>query len=178
MTKNQPLEITLLSSEIRKLRPSDIEADENEESLLKIDDFFDKNKGKSTIKILEDWIDKINKIGTNKGPSTMNFYPSDKTGDCKILCIGVATKKFGHGRHKDKPRIGFKGLIKDIICQWLNCQITHNTIIITSDWDSDAFEKEWKQIIDSYCSNSSKKVKIYQFLDSPVGSYLQKYPQA
>jgi hypothetical protein len=121
----------------------------------------------------------MNKIGGGQGPSSFNFYPSDRSGDCKESCIGVATKKFGHNRVEKKNRTGFEGLIKDIIGQWFRCSITRNTVILTIDWDEPVFEKEWKQIIDEYVAASArnKSVKIYHILDYPVGTYIQKYPR-
>ena len=131
----------------------------------------------SPVSILEDWIDEINKLGKGKGPSSFNFYPSEQDGKCHELCIGVATHKFGHNRDKNRNRTGFEGLMKDIIGQWLNCPITKNTILITTDWDDVAFIKQWIQILDNYTRDKNKKVKIYYFLNYPAGTYIQMYPR-
>ncbi len=177
MTPDETLKIELLSEEFQKLiRLDSSESDENERHLLRIDDFFKKNNKSSAKSNLEDWIDEMNKLGKGQGPSSLNFYPSEKGAVCHESCIGVATNPFGHNRDKNRNRTGFEGLMKDIIGHWFNCDNTRNTILITTDWSEDKFKNEWKQIIDSY-TNKNKKVKIYYFLDFPVGTYIQMYPR-
>ena len=177
MTPNETLKIELLSEEFHSLiRLDSTVSDEKEQHLLRIDDFFKKHPNGSTKSILEDWIDEMNNLGRGQGPSSFNFYPSEEGGGCHESCIGVATNPFGHNRDKNRNRTGFEGLMKDIIGQWFECDITRKTILITTDWSEEKFNNEWKQIIDSY-TNKNKKVKIYYFLDYPVGTYIQMYPR-
>jgi len=180
MSQNEQLKIDILSEELQFLRKSDSSvSDENEEHLLMIEEFFKKHKDGSAKSILEAWIDDMNKLGKGNGPSSFNFYPSEDGGVCHELCIGVATKKFGHNRVQNTNRTGFEGLIKDLIGQWFRCSITRNTVILTMDWDEQAFVKEWIQILNEYVAASprNKNVKIYHILDYPVGTYNQKYPR-
>lgn len=117
----------------------------------------------------------IDDINNNEVDDTFNFYPSDKTGVCHEFCLGIATRKFGHNATPDKNRTGFKGLIKNIIPYWFSCfEMNKTTIILTMDWDSEAFEKEWESIIDSYCAKG-KEVLILQILEKEK-AYLVKYP--
>lgn len=132
-----------------------------------------KPSAKEIKKFFEDLIDRINS-GKFAG-ADFNFYPSDKTSDCKNNCISIATKKFGHAYDSEKNRTGFKGLIKKLICYWLSCgRINEKTTIFTFDWDSDAFDKEWRGIIDHYCS-LGKKVIIYEIVEERA-EYIQIYP--
>jgi len=132
-----------------------------------------KPSAKEIKKFFEDLIDLINS-GKFAG-ADFNFYPSDKTSDCKNHCISIATKKFGHAYDSEKNRTGFKGLIKKLISYWLSCgRINEKTIIFTFDWDSDAFDKEWRGIIDHYCS-LGKKVIIYEIVEERA-EYIQIYP--
>jgi hypothetical protein len=107
----------------------------------------------------------------------MNFYPSASEVGCMEFCFAIATNKFGHEYKKDKKRTGFKGLIKELIKYWLSCSSTNKeTEIIVLDWDSEAFEKEWKGIVDHYCSKLSKQVRIYEIMESD-NSYVKRYGQ-
>ena len=131
-------------------------------------------KGKKFVKKdYENLIDELNK--NSDGPSTFNFYPSDKKGGCHEFCFGVATKKFGHSHDLEKNRTGFKGLIKEIIGYWLSCgNVNQTTIIHTLDWDEEAFEKDWEGIINKYKSKG-KEIKIYQIFEREGTSKLM-YP--
>jgi hypothetical protein len=180
MKQVETFNIEILGNEIQTIISKNFEKDlDNKEAhLIKLDDYIKNHKSKKSIKkILEDWIDELNNLSNENGPNSFNFYPSTRFGSCCSVCIGVATKKFGHNRDQDKPRTGFKGLIKEIIGQWLSCSNTNDTIIVTVDWDEEVFEKEWKPIIDRYTSNQNKNVKIYYFLANQVGYYLQQYPR-
>lgn len=177
MMPKETLSIEHLSEELQSLtRLNNSISEEMERFLLRIDDYFKKNPKGSAKSILEDWIDEMNRLGKGKGPASFNFYPSEEGGVCHESCIGVATNPFGHNRDKNRNRTGFEGLMKDIIGQWFECDITRNTILITTDWSEDKFKNEWKQIIDSY-TKKNKKVKIYYFLDFPAGTYIQMYPR-
>ena len=132
-----------------------------------------KSKPGTLKKELENIIDHINT--SSSGTTSFNFYPSDNSTDCKEYCLGIATKKFGHDRLKDKNRTGFKGLIKELVQYWLKCgRINQTTIIIVTDWDGEEFEKEWLDIINARVA-TGKTVKVYQILNNKT-SYLQHYP--
>ena len=132
-----------------------------------------KPTAKEIKKYFEDLIDKIN--AGKSGSGDFNFYPSDKYSACKNLCISIATKQFGHAYDKDKKRTGFKGLIKELICYWLSCgSINQKTIIFTFDWDSQAFDKKWRGIIDHYRS-LGKEVIIFEIIEERA-EYIQIYP--
>lgn len=144
--------------------------------MLDFEKFFKNKENQSTKKILEDWIDQINSLEDSKGPNSFNFYPSTNSASCCNLSVGVATKKFGWSREKDKFRTGFKGLIKNIIVHWFRCNNTQKTILITTDWDEDAFDDGWKQIIDDYVNGTGNIVEIYYLIKKPVGSSILIYP--
>jgi hypothetical protein len=142
------------------------------EIIPKIFGSVDTVNGKKFVKKdYENLIDQLNK--NSSGPSSFNFYPSDKDGACHKFCFGVATKKFGHSLEKN--RTGFKGLIKEIIGYWLTCgNINQTTIIHTLDWDEEAFEKDWEGILNKYKSNG-KEIKIYEIFEREGTSKL-RYP--
>jgi hypothetical protein len=175
MFKQETKSLEYLSKEIQSSIKS-LNINDEEESLLDFEKFFRNKENQSTKKILEDWIDQINSHEKGKGPNSFNFYPSKNSVSCCNLSIGVATKKFGWSREKDKCRTGFKGLIKDIIGHWFRCKNTNKTILLTTDWDKDAFEDGWKQIIDDYVDGTGNEVEIYYLLDKPVGSSILLYP--
>jgi hypothetical protein len=118
-------------------------------------------------KILEDIIDKNANGRGSQGK--MNFYPSPPPStSCMQLCIGIATKKFGHKRDEIKNRTGFKGLIIEIIEYWIGCGNTNNkTILFTTDWDNVVFNENWKGIVDKYKSQG-KEVKIFEVCDDKI----------
>ena len=118
-------------------------------------------------KILEDIIDKNANGRGSEGK--MNFYPSPPPStSCMKLCIGIATKKFGHKRDENKNRTGFKGLIIEIIEYWIGCgNINNKTILFTADWDNVVFNENWKGIVDKYKSQG-KEVKIFEVCDDKI----------
>jgi hypothetical protein len=132
-----------------------------------------KSKPGNLKKELENIIDNINTSFSS--PGNFNFYPSDSSTDCKEYCLGIATKKFGHDRLKDKNRTGFKGLIKELVQYWLECgRVNQTTVILVTDWDSGEFQKEWLDIINTRV-RTGKSVRIYEILNDKT-SYLQRYP--
>ena len=151
-----------------------------EEGQIKLFDIFEKIEDLKKhypklglAEILEILIDKNEDL--LGGNNSFNFYPSDKMTSCRTLCIGIATKKFGYDRVNGTNRTGFKGLIKSLIEYWFSCgDINKNTILLTEDWDEKNFEKEWKDIIDSY---KAKGKVIFIIQPFPNGSAYTWYPK-
>ena len=123
-------------------------------------------KNRTISKVLEDFID--NNSSTKSQPGTSDhFYPSlNKDGDCKEVCVGVATKSFGSKWDEDRLRTGFKGLMKEMIQYWENCgSINKTTILLTTEWRDVDFNNDWKDIVDNHV-NRGKKVIIIQVIQS------------
>ena len=104
--------------------------------------------------------------------SSINLYPSNYKGACHSFCLAIANKKF------DKPRkgldSGFKGIMLNLFAYWFSClDINDTTLILTSDWDNEIFENQYKEIIDSYTQTHNKKVYIIDA--GPTGFFL-RYP--
>jgi hypothetical protein len=139
----------------------------NDEHFFQLDQLLDKllndSHGGNIKDHLEGLIDSVNDGFSKNG--FMNFYPSNLKGGCHTFCLGVATKKFDYKRDKDRNRTGFKGLIKELIAYWFNCNVNQKTIILTTDWDNEAFEDGWKKIIDSYENNTRHEVEIYLMME-------------
>ena len=101
------------------------------------------------------------KLGKNGGDFNMNLFPSDHYGACQSFCLAIASKKF------DKPRkgleSGFKGLMLEMIAYWFSCiRINKQTLILTSCWDDEIFEENYKKIIDQYVQAQNKSVIIIE----------------
>lgn len=126
---------------------------------------------KSATELLEEIIDKLN--SSNNNESDLNFYPSDKSGNCKIKCLGIATKGYDYKKDEKKNRTGFKGLIKDIVKYWITCgAINKITVLLTTEWREKAFNDDWKAIVDSY-KKQGKKIIIIEF--GGVDSHIIRY---
>jgi hypothetical protein len=123
-------------------------------------------KNRTISKVLEDFIDNNSSTKSQSGTS-YNFYPSlNKDGDCKEVCVGVATKSFGSKWDEDRLRTGFKGLMKEMIQYWENCgSINKTTILLTTEWRDVDFNNDWKDIVDNHV-NRGKKVIIIQVIQS------------
>jgi hypothetical protein len=124
--------------------------------------------GKSLKDVLTDIID-------SEGQGThYNFIPSDKENNlCRYLCIGIATEEMGANK-KGKVRVGFDGLMRLAIENWLNCnQINNTTVLITANWDETKFNRDWLSIINTRVK-SGKRVLVLQV--SKNGEFLIQYP--
>lgn len=113
-----------------------------------------------------------NRLDSNNGQGTMNLFPSNNEGACHPFCVAIAIKKF------DKPRkgleSGFKGLILEMAAYWFSClNINHNTLILTTSWDNQSFEENYKNMIDQFTRVHKKKVYIIEV--GPTGGFL-RYP--
>jgi hypothetical protein len=106
-----------------------------------------------------------------QGPS-MNLIPSDIKGACHSFCLALANKKF------DKLRkgmdCGFRGIMLEMSAYWFSClAVNKETLIVTSSWDNDVFDEQYKKIIDSYTKSHNKTVVIIEF--GPTG-FFKRYP--
>ena len=113
-----------------------------------------------------------NQLDSNNGQGTMNLFPSNNKGACHPFCVAIAIKKF------DKPRkgleSGFKGLILEMAAYWFSClNINRNTLILTTSWDNQSFEENYKTIIDQFTRVHNKNVYIIEV--GPTGGFL-RYP--
>jgi len=113
-----------------------------------------------------------NQLDSNNGRSTMNLFPSNNKGACHSFCVAIAIKKF------DKPRkgleSGFKGLILEMAAYWFSClNINRDTLILTTSWDNQSFEENYKNIIDQFTRVHNKYVYIIEV--GPTGGFL-RYP--
>ncbi len=98
-----------------------------------------------------------------KDEHVYNFYPSDTNVPCAELCIGFAEDSFGaYRKNQNDLKIGFKGLMIDIIKCWFTCfDKNKETILFTINWNEKEFEKDWLPIIEAYTSRD-KKVLVIQ----------------
>ena len=180
----EPKKLENLTDEIRIFFQNDAkivkEKNETEDALASTFGLIDEIlKGNKNVK--KCFEDIINELSQGKGNAKMNFYPSNKTGDCHTYCLGIATKKFGHHREKvddknppDGLKTGFKGLMINIIGYWLTCSINKTTVLVTLDWDDEAFVKDLEHIINKHII-SGKKVKIFEILERNR-TYICRYP--
>jgi len=126
---------------------------------------------KSAVKVFENILDLYS--SRNSGSASINLFPSISKGDCREVCIGIATRSFGSKRDENRNRTGFKGLIKEIIQYWQNCgSVNMKTILFTCEWRDSDFNKDWKDIVENY-KNQGKKVIIIEFWD---GGYIKRFP--
>ena len=124
-------------------------------------------EGKSLKEVL---IDTIHAEGHH---DRYNFIPSDNKIPCNNLCIGIATEEMG-ANIKGPLRVGFDGLMRLTIKNWLNCnEINNTTVLITANWDENKFTRDWLSIIKTRVSNG-KKVLVLQV--SKNGEFLIQYP--
>jgi hypothetical protein len=141
-------------------------------------DLDEKNKPKSAKKILEDIIDKnANKVKSKESGAKLNFYPSPlEYGDCEELCIGIATKGYGYKKDDNNKRTGFTGLINDIVEYWITCGVKNKrTILFTTEWRYDDFNKKWKGKVDRYKENG-KEVLIFEVYEvENIVKYIKRY---
>jgi hypothetical protein len=135
----------------------------SDEHFFELNSLFNERDGRTLKDQLEDLIYSIN--NRSQGAGNTNFFPSNLNGKCQSFCLGVATKKFDHKREKDRNRTGFKGLIRELIAYWFTCNVNQKTIILTTDWDNEAFEDEWKAIIQAYKNNTRHEVEIYLIIE-------------
>jgi hypothetical protein len=113
-----------------------------------------------------------NRYDSENRQSRMNLYPSDRKGLCHTFCLAIANKKF------DKPlkglESGFKGIILEMAAYWFSClSINKKTLILTSAWDNDIFDENYKKIIDEFTRVHNKKVFIIEV--GPTG-FFPRYP--
>ena len=132
-------------------------------------DYLNKEKARS----IEDKLkDLRNRYDSRNGQFTMNLYPSDRKGSCHSFCLAIANKKF------DKPRkgleSGFKGIMLEMAAYWFSClNVNKQTLILTSTWDNDIFDENYKNIIDQYTRVHNKRVFIIEV--GPTG-FFPRYP--
>lgn len=113
------------------------------------------------IKLLEE----LNRSAGGHGWPSFNLYPSEDRSECHRVCIGIATRDFGHNCSSNN-QCGFSGLMLNLIGHWFTCYNNNKfTLIITPDWNTSQFEKDWKSIINSHCS-TGKRVLIVEFIAS------------
>jgi len=112
--------------------------------------------------MLDDLLNDLSRI-QRQGQGSFNLYPSKNSISCQSNCIGIATKDFGHAKGANF-KSGFKGVILDLIAYWLGCFNTNQfTLILTPDWNTTNFEKEWAEIIQSHCK-TGKQVLIVELI--------------
>jgi hypothetical protein len=119
--------------------------------------------------------DILTEIIHSEGQGThYNFIPAvEKENSCKYLCIGIATEEMGANK-KGELRVGFDGLMRLTIENWLNCnQINKTTVLITSNWDEKKFDRDWLSIINTRVKNG-KSVLVLQV--SKNGEFLIQFP--
>lgn len=109
---------------------------------------------------------------SNHGGNAMNLFPSNNKSVCHSFCLAIATKKF------DKPRkgleSGFKGLIMEMAAYWFSClNVNRKTLILTTSWDNQSFEENYKNIIDQFTGVHNKNVYVVEI--GPTGAFL-RYP--
>ena len=154
---------------LRKLDPGEeiiriLEDLANDES-----DIFSERKPRS----IEDKLkDLRNSYDSDYGQSKMNLYPSSNKGACHPFCLAIANKKF------DKPRkgldSGFKGIMLEMAAYWFSClSVNKKTLILTSTWDNEVFDENYKNIIDQYTRVHNKRVFIIEV--GPTG-FFPRYP--
>jgi len=113
-----------------------------------------------------------NLLDSNHGGKAMNLFPSNNKIVCHSFCLAIATKKF------DKPRkgleSGFKGLFMELAAYWFSClNVNRKTLILTTSWDNQSFEENYKNIIDRFTEVHNKNVFIVEL--GPTGAFL-RYP--
>lgn len=122
-------------------------------------------KGENPYDTLRKLLEKIKRSAGGQGWPSFNLYPSEERSECHRVCIGIATKDFGHSCSSNN-QCGFRGLMLNLIDNWFTCFNNNKfTLIITPDWNTSQFEKDWKSIINSHCS-TSKRVLIVEFIAS------------
>jgi hypothetical protein len=127
---------------------------------------------KSSQSVEDKLSDLRNRYESKYGSSTMNLIPSDKKGACHTFCLAIANKKFDKLRRD--LNCGFRGAMLEMSAYWFNClSVNKETLIITSSWDNDIFEEQYKKIIDSYRTAHNKAVIIIEF--GPTG-FFKRYP--
>ena len=118
---------------------------------------------------LNDMRDRYERRGSGTG---INLYPSEHKGACHNFCLAIATKKFDKPRRKTES--GFRGIMLEMAAYWFSClKVNEETLILTSTWDNDIFEGQYKKIIDSYTKTHNKKVFIIEV--GPTG-FFPRYP--
>ena len=117
--------------------------------------------------------DVLSEIIESESPdSNYNFIPSLKNSECSRLCVGIATEEMGANKKGDK-RVGFDGLMRLTIENWLNCnEVNNTTVLITANWDEKKFDRDWLNIINTRVKNG-KKVLVIQVSKN---GFLVQYP--
>jgi len=88
----------------------------------------------------------------------INLYPSEVKGRCREICVGLAFNQWGSKSKKDP---GFEMVANWINNYWHKCKdINNSTIIITTAWDQDQFQKYYKNTFDSYTVHNDKTVAV------------------
>lgn len=159
--------LTILNSEEIYDQTSDLKFPENNpfRDILK-DILGEKSiQGEKLNDTLRKLLEKLNRSAGGHGWPSFNLYPSEDRSECHRVCIGIATRDFGHNCSSNN-QCGFSGLMLNLIGHWFTCYNNNKfTLIITPDWNTSQFEKDWKSIINSHCS-TGKRVLIVEFIAS------------
>lgn len=117
------------------------------------------------------------KNGTTLGPvNAINIIPSNnQPGSCCRVCVSFATKGFSYSsRARIKTKKAFNEVMLLQSAYWFCClNINVENLILTPDWNQQAFESNYQPIIDNYCTYHSKKVFVVEV--AKVGLIL-RYP--
>jgi hypothetical protein len=118
-----------------------------------------------------------NGTGTRSGYE-INIIPSNKRpASCCRLCVSFATKGFSYptrARIRTKKAFNFKEVMLMQSAYWFACLgINVENLILTPNWNQQAFESNYQPIIDNYCNIHSNKVFVVEV--SKVGLIL-RYP--
>lgn len=108
-------------------------------------------------------------IKKSRYSGNINQYPGEVKGRCREICVGLAFNQWGSKSKKDP---GFEMVANWINNYWHKCKdINNSTIIITTAWDQDQFQKYFKNTFDSYTVHNDKTVAVV--LLSPYSLSLQ-----
>jgi hypothetical protein len=116
-----------------------------------------------------------NGTGTRSGYG-INIIPSnERPGSCCRLCVSFATKGFSYSsRARIRTKKAFNEVMLMQSAYWFACMgINVENLILTPNWNQQAFESNYQPIIDNYCNIYSKKVFVVEV--SKVGLIL-RYP--
>jgi hypothetical protein len=135
-----------------------------------IDELFRKNGGyESNIRDSD-----LGNHGVYGSAGGINIIPSNGIpGSCCSVCISFATKGFSYSsRARIKTKKAFNEVMLMQSAYWFGCMgINVENLILTPDWNQQAFESNYQPIIDNYCNVHGKKVFVVEV--SKVGLILR-----
>lgn len=115
--------------------------------------------------------------GSIIGPGAgINVIPSQgQPGSCCRVCVSFATKGFSYSsRARIRTKKAFNEVMLVQSAYWFCClSVNVENLILTPDWNQQAFESNYQPIIDNYCNYHKKKVFVVEV--AKVGLIL-RYP--